>query len=56
MTKPIWQALCGDLAGFEESMRALYRRNRAAFFIHTENWPEDMTTRARALAHESWLA
>lgn len=55
LTYRFCQALCGDLAGFEESMRALYRQDKPAFFSHTENWPEDMATRARALAEENWL-
>lgn len=50
------QALCGDLAGFEEAMRALYRQEEAAFLTHTQSWPADLARRARGLATPTWPA
>lgn len=50
------QALCGDLAGFEEAMRALYRQDKAAFIAHTQSWPHDLASRARGLAGPNWPA
>ena len=56
MTYRFCQALCGDLAGFEEAMRALYRQDTAAFITHTQPWPADLADRARELAAPSWPA
>lgn len=50
------QALCGDFPGFEEAMRALYRRDEAAFTTHTQSWPADLARRARELAVSCWQA
>jgi len=50
------QALCGDLAGFEEAMRALYRQEEPAFVTHTQSWPADLARRARRLAEPVWPA
>lgn len=43
-------AIAGDLPGFEEATRALYRRDQARFEGETASWPEDVREHARALA------
>lgn len=42
--------LAGNLAGYEEAMRALYRNDAAGFAKHTARWPKDVRTHARRLA------
>lgn len=36
------QGLCGDMAGYEEALRALYRSDRTAFLSAIEHWPQDV--------------
>jgi hypothetical protein len=36
------QAVCGDRAGYEEALRALYRSDRAAFAAAIGDWPADV--------------
>ncbi|MFK2877988.1 DUF2239 family protein [Rhodanobacter hydrolyticus] len=40
----------GDLAGYEEASRALWRGDRDAFNRHTRSWPKDVREHARRLA------
>ena len=40
----------GDLAGYEEASRALWRGDREAFNRHTRGWPKDVREHARRLA------
>ncbi|WP_426661791.1 DUF2239 family protein [Rhodanobacter aciditrophus] len=40
----------GDLAGYEEASRALWRGDRDAFNRHTRGWPKDVREHARRLA------
>jgi len=42
-------AIGGDLPGFEEATRALYRRDRSRFDSETAAWPEDVRDHAQAL-------
>jgi hypothetical protein len=43
-------AMAGDLAGFEEAIRALFAGDREKFESQIENWPEDIRQ------HACWLA
>lgn len=36
------QGLCGDMAGYEEALRALYRSDHAAFLSAIALWPQDV--------------
>lgn len=42
--------LAGNLPGYEEAMRALYRGDAAGFSKHTAKWPKDVRMHARRLA------
>ena len=42
--------LAGNLPGYEEAMRALYRGDAAGFSRHTAKWPKDVRIHARRLA------
>lgn len=46
-------AIAGNLAGFEESSRALFARNRETFERCTESWPVDVRVHAHELAWAS---
>jgi hypothetical protein len=35
------QAACGDLPGYEEALRALYKSDQAGFNAIISSWPED---------------
>ncbi len=49
-------AMGGDLAGFEEASRSLFRGDRAGFLEHTEDWSVDIRDHARALAERAFPA
>ncbi|MGZ3694378.1 MAG: DUF2239 family protein [Bdellovibrionota bacterium] len=34
--------MAGDLRGFEEALRALYKKDRENFLLHTKEWPRDI--------------
>ncbi len=36
--------LAGDLAGYEEALRALYKKDKKSFVEHIQNWPKDIKT------------
>jgi len=36
------QAACGDMAGYEDALRALYRSDEAGFRAAVRGWPEDV--------------
>jgi hypothetical protein len=44
------RVVAGDLAGYEEASRALWRGDRDAFNRHTRGWPKDVREHARRLA------
>ena len=44
-------AMAGNLAGYEEALRCLYRRDEAGFFEHTKKWPADIRRTARDYAY-----
>jgi len=44
------RVVAGDLAGYEEASRALWRGEREAFNRHTRGWPKDVREHARRLA------
>ena len=44
----------GDLPGFEEACRALFARQRTAFSLHTQAWPDDVQAYAHQLSQPLW--
>lgn len=42
--------LAGDLSGYEEALRALYRKDKKGFASNIEAWPKDVKDHALALA------
>lgn len=38
----IMSVLAGDFQGYEEALRALYKRDSKAFFGHIKGWPKDV--------------
>lgn len=44
------QAIAGDLPGYEEGLRALYRGDAAAFEASLAGWPADVREHARRLS------
>jgi uncharacterized protein len=47
-------AMAGDLPGYEEASRALWRGDRTAFEHFTERWPADVRDHLQALATRAW--
>jgi uncharacterized protein len=46
-----FMAVCGgDREGYEEALRALYRKDRKTFLARVEGWPEDLKAHAARLA------
>ena len=46
----VMSALAGDLPGFEEATRALFRRDGARFGVEVAGWPGDVQAYTRAMA------
>ena len=44
--------VAGDIGGFEEALRALYRGDLHGFNEVVESWPHDIAETAKLLAHE----
>lgn len=42
--------MAGNLKGYEEAIRALYRKDGKGFAAHTEGWPKDVKRHAETLA------
>jgi uncharacterized protein len=42
--------MAGNLQGYEEAIRALYRKDAKGFAAHTEGWPRDVKRHAETLA------
>lgn len=45
-------AIAGDMAGYEDALRALYARNAQAFGENIRSWPKDLRVHALQLADE----
>lgn len=43
------QGLCGDMEGYEEALRALYRSDGVAFVSAIAHWPEDVRVHISSL-------
>jgi hypothetical protein len=43
-------AIAGDLEGYEEVLRAMYRKDEDQFLIHMSSWPNDLKTHALFLS------
>lgn len=50
------QAIAGNLPGYEEALRALYRGDAAAFERAAAAWPSDIREHASLLAADAWAA
>jgi len=48
-------AIAGNLAGYEEANRALYRGHSAQFEEQIRNWPPDIRDHARSLAQDAFI-
>lgn len=47
-------AVAGDLKGYEEALRALYKRDEKAFLAEIAGWPRDVRNHVAALADGAW--
>lgn len=50
------QAIAGNLPGYEEALRALYRGDAGAFERAAAAWPSDIREHASLLAADAWAA
>nr|BDT29104.1 DUF2239 family protein [Bacteriovorax sp. HI3] len=41
-TYQVMMILAGDLQGYEEALRAMYKKDRKTFYKHIETWPIDV--------------
>jgi hypothetical protein len=48
------RVMAGDLPGYEEASRALYRGERNTFDALVDRWPVDIRLRLRELATQAW--
>jgi len=48
-THAFMSAIAGDLKGYEDALRALYRADKASFETHTQTWPKDIRSYAKEL-------
>jgi uncharacterized protein len=46
----------GDLKGYEEALRALYKKDQKAFALRMEGWPDDVKAHALDLARPVFAA
>lgn len=49
-------AVAGDLEGFEEALRALYRRDKDKFSIIISKWSEDISGLLRELSENAFIS
>lgn len=49
-TYKFMSVMAGDLRGYEEALRALYKKDEKGFLLHTEEWPRDVRAHAAELA------
>jgi hypothetical protein len=42
--------IAGDMKGYEEALRALYKADRKNFLLHIQDWPTDVRSHVIALA------
>lgn len=55
-TDRFMRVMAGDLAGYEEASRALYRGERERFAALTAAWPRDVREHLHELAADAWQA
>jgi len=55
-TNRLLAAVAGNLPGFEEAIRALYARDKAAFGQHTASWSADLQKVAWEWSADAWNA
>ena len=46
--------IAGDMKGYEEALRALYKTDRRNFLLHTQDWPIDVRSHVIALANPAF--
>ncbi|HKQ30957.1 MAG TPA: DUF2239 family protein, partial [Burkholderiales bacterium] len=51
-TYSFMSVIAGDYEGYEEALRALYRRNKKDFLTHVRKWPTDVKSHAMKLARK----
>lgn len=49
-TYKFMSVLAGDLPGYEEALRALYKRDKRGFLEHSTPWPKDIRKHSLALS------
>jgi hypothetical protein len=50
-TYKFMSAIAGDLKGFEEAIRALYKKDKKGFLLHMQDWPPDVKAHTLHLAN-----
>lgn len=53
-THKFMTALAGDLKNYEEALRALYAKDKKAFFSFIKEWPDDIKEYIKKLSTETW--
>jgi uncharacterized protein len=48
--------IAGDMKGYEEALRALYKADRENFLLHTRDWPVDVRIHAVEMAEHIFAA
>ncbi len=46
--------MAGDLEGYEEALRALYKKEKKTFVAQMRNWPDDVKDHAIALSRDAF--
>lgn len=49
-TYKFMSVMAGDLAGYEEALRALYKKDEKVFVSHISQWPQDLYLHIKELA------
>lgn len=49
-TYKFMSVIAGDLSGFEEALRSLYKKDEKKFLVQIENWPQDVRNHAVELS------
>jgi len=53
-TYKFMSAMAGDLEGYEEALRALYKREKKTFLAHIRNWPSDVKDHSMELSEPAF--
>ena len=55
-TYKFMSVMAGDLKGYEEALRALYKKDAKSFLLYVEGWPADVKAHAAKLAKPVFMA